>query len=126
VRPAGSDELRTRCEIKNMNSFSHIAKGIDAEVERQIGVWESGGEVEQHTYDYDVAHTRLTARRAKEEADDYRYFPDPDLVPVEPPQALVEAVKRDVDAFAGGAAKADDVTLLALRLGPATAPISPP
>ena len=96
VRPTGSDELRTRCEIKNMNSFSHIAKGIDAEVERQIGVWESGGEVEQHTYDYDVAHNRLTARRAKEEADDYRYFPDPDLVPVEPPAALVETLRASL------------------------------
>jgi aspartyl-tRNA(Asn)/glutamyl-tRNA(Gln) amidotransferase subunit B len=93
VRPAGTDELRTRCEIKNMNSFSHIAKGIDAEVERQIDLWESGGEVEQHTYDYDVAHNRLTARRAKEEADDYRYFPEPDLAPVEPPAALVEELR---------------------------------
>jgi aspartyl-tRNA(Asn)/glutamyl-tRNA(Gln) amidotransferase subunit B len=96
VRPAGSDELRTRCEIKNMNSFSHIARGIDAEVERQVGVWESGGVVEQHTYDYDVAHNRLTARRAKEEADDSRYFPEPDLVPVEPPAALVERLRAEL------------------------------
>ena len=63
VRPDGSDELRTRCEIKNMNSFTHIARGIDAEVDRQIAVWESGGEVEQHTYDFDVAH-RHAHRRA--------------------------------------------------------------
>ena len=55
VRPEGSDELRTRTEIKNMNSFNFIARGIDAEVERQIGVWESGGEVEQQTYDFDAA-----------------------------------------------------------------------
>ncbi len=96
VRPAGSDELRTRCEIKNMNSFSHIARGIDAEVERQVGVWESGDVVEQHTYDYDVAHNRLTARRAKEEADDYRYFPEPDLVPVEPPAELVERLRAEL------------------------------
>ena len=54
VRPAGSDELRTRCEIKNMNSFTYIARGIDAEVARQIEVWESGGEVEQETYDFDA------------------------------------------------------------------------
>jgi aspartyl-tRNA(Asn)/glutamyl-tRNA(Gln) amidotransferase subunit B len=63
VRPTGSDELRTRTEIKNMNSFNFIARGIEAEIERQIGVWESGAEVEQHTYDFDAATGTLTARR---------------------------------------------------------------
>jgi aspartyl-tRNA(Asn)/glutamyl-tRNA(Gln) amidotransferase subunit B len=96
VRLEGSDELRTRTEIKNMNSFSFIARGIDAEIERQIGVWESGGEVEQHTYDFDAATGTLTARRSKEEADDYRYFPEPDLVPVQPPRALVDALRAEV------------------------------
>jgi aspartyl-tRNA(Asn)/glutamyl-tRNA(Gln) amidotransferase subunit B len=96
VRPSGSDELRTRTEIKNMNSFNFIARGIEAEVERQIGVWESGGEVEQQTYDFDAATGSLTARRSKEEADDYRYFPEPDLVPVEPPAELVDALRADV------------------------------
>jgi aspartyl-tRNA(Asn)/glutamyl-tRNA(Gln) amidotransferase subunit B len=101
VRPAGSTELRTRCEIKNMNSFSHIAKGIEAEIARQVEVWESGGQVEQHTYDYDVAHNRLTARRSKEEADDYRYFPDPDLVPIDPPAALVERAHTGLPELPG-------------------------
>jgi aspartyl-tRNA(Asn)/glutamyl-tRNA(Gln) amidotransferase subunit B len=96
VRPAGSDELRTRTEIKNMNSFSHIARGIEAEIARQADVWESGGEVEQQTYDFDVATGALTARRAKEEADDYRYFPEPDLVPVEPPAELVERLRAEL------------------------------
>jgi len=96
VRPAGSDEFRTRCEIKNMNSFNHIARGIEAEVERQVAVWESGGEVEQHTYDFDVATGTLTPRRAKEEADDYRYFPEPDLVPVEPPGELVQRLRAEL------------------------------
>jgi aspartyl-tRNA(Asn)/glutamyl-tRNA(Gln) amidotransferase subunit B len=96
VRPTGSDELRTRTEIKNMNSFNFIARGIDAEVERQIAVWESGGEVEQQTYDFDAATGALTARRSKEEADDYRYFPEPDLVPVEPPTELVDALRAEV------------------------------
>jgi aspartyl-tRNA(Asn)/glutamyl-tRNA(Gln) amidotransferase subunit B len=96
VRPAGSDELRTRCEIKNMNSFTHIARGIEAEVARQIVIWESGGTVEQHTYDFDVASGTLTARRTKEEADDYRYFPEPDLVPVEPPAELVERLRGEL------------------------------
>jgi aspartyl-tRNA(Asn)/glutamyl-tRNA(Gln) amidotransferase subunit B len=96
VRPEGADELRTRTEIKNMNSFNFIARGIEAEIERQIGVWESGGEVEQQTYDFDAATGSLTARRSKEEADDYRYFPEPDLVPVEPPRELVEALRAEI------------------------------
>ena len=96
VRPAGSDELRTRTELKNMNSFNFIARGIEAEVERQIAVWESGGEVRQETYDFDAATGALTARRAKEEADDYRYFPEPDLVPIEPPAELVERLRAQL------------------------------
>ena len=96
IRPEGSDELRTRTEIKNMNSFNFIARGIDAEVERQVGVWESGGEVRQETYDFDAATGTLTARRAKEEADDYRYFPEPDLVPVEPPAELVDRLRSEL------------------------------
>ena len=96
VRPTGSAELRTRTEIKNMNSFSHIGRGIEAEVARQIEVWESGGSVEQHTYDFDVSSGTLTARREKEEADDYRYFPEPDLVPVEPPEELVERLRAEL------------------------------
>jgi aspartyl-tRNA(Asn)/glutamyl-tRNA(Gln) amidotransferase subunit B len=96
VRPTGSDELRTRTEIKNMNSFTFIARGIEAEVERQIAVWESGDEVRQQTYDFDAGTGTLTARRTKEEADDYRYFPEPDLVPVEPPVRLVESLREEV------------------------------
>ena len=96
VRPAGSDELRTRTEIKNMNSFTFIARGIEAEVARQIAVWDAGGEVVQETYDFDAASGALTARRAKEEADDYRYFPEPDLVPVEPPAELVERLRAEL------------------------------
>jgi aspartyl-tRNA(Asn)/glutamyl-tRNA(Gln) amidotransferase subunit B len=96
VRPAGSDELRTRTEIKNMNSFNFIARGIEAEVERQTSVWESGDEVRQQTYDFDAATAMLTARRQKEEADDYRYFPEPDLVPVEPPAELIDALRAEL------------------------------
>jgi aspartyl-tRNA(Asn)/glutamyl-tRNA(Gln) amidotransferase subunit B len=96
VRPAGSDELRTRTELKNMNSFNFVARGIEAEIERQIGVWESGGEVRQETYDFDAATGALTPHRAKEEADDYRYFPEPDLVPVEPPAELRERLRAEL------------------------------
>src|SRR5262245_43991747 len=101
VRPRGSTELRTRTEIKNMNSFTHIARGIEAEIERQVGVWERGDEVRQETYDYDVDTNRLTPRRSKEEADDYRYFPGPDLVPVEPPAGLVERLRLEVPEAPG-------------------------
>ncbi len=96
VRPAGSDELRTRCEIKNLNSFNHIARGIEAEAARQIAVWEEGGELAQETFDFDAASGTLTARRTKEEADDYRYFPEPDLVPVEPPAEMVERLRAEL------------------------------
>jgi aspartyl-tRNA(Asn)/glutamyl-tRNA(Gln) amidotransferase subunit B len=101
VRPAGADDLRTRTEIKNMNSFSHIGRGIEAEVARQIAIWESGGEVVQQTYDFHVDTGRLTARRSKEEADDYRYFPEPDLVPVEPPADLVERMRAELGELPG-------------------------
>jgi len=96
VRPAGSDELRTRCEIKNMNSFNYIARGIDAEAARQIEIWESGGEVRQETFDFDAGTGTLTPRRSKEEADDYRYFPEPDLVPVEPPAEMIERLRAEL------------------------------
>jgi aspartyl-tRNA(Asn)/glutamyl-tRNA(Gln) amidotransferase subunit B len=96
VRPDGSSELRTRTELKNMNSFTFVARGIDAEIARQIDVWESGGEVRQETYDFDAGTGALTPHRAKEEADDYRYFPEPDLVPVEPPADLVERLRAEL------------------------------
>jgi len=96
VRPEGSGELRTRCELKNMNSFRFVAQGIDAEVTRQIKIYESGGEVVQETYDFDAATGALTPRRSKEEADDYRYFPEPDLVPVEPSAELVERLRAEL------------------------------
>jgi aspartyl-tRNA(Asn)/glutamyl-tRNA(Gln) amidotransferase subunit B len=101
VRPGGSAELRTRTELKNMNSFNFIARGIEAEVERQIAVWESGAEVVQETYDFDAASGTLTPRRSKEEADDYRYFPEPDLVPVEPPAELVEQLRAQLPELPG-------------------------
>jgi len=96
VRPRGSGELRTRCELKNMNSFTYVARGIEAEITRQIGVWESGAELQQETFDFDASSGTLTARRSKEEADDYRYFPEPDLVPIEPPAEVVERLRAEL------------------------------
>jgi aspartyl-tRNA(Asn)/glutamyl-tRNA(Gln) amidotransferase subunit B len=84
VRPEGSDELRTRTELKNMNSFAFAARGIEREIERQVGIYESGGEVEQETLHFDPTREDAPPLRSKEEAQDYRYLPEPDLVPLEP------------------------------------------
>jgi aspartyl-tRNA(Asn)/glutamyl-tRNA(Gln) amidotransferase subunit B len=96
VRPHDSGELRTRWELKNMNSFRFVARGIDAAVREQIEVYERGDSVDQHTYDYNADNDTLTIHRTKEEADDYRYFPEPDLVPVEPPAALVDRLRDEL------------------------------
>jgi aspartyl-tRNA(Asn)/glutamyl-tRNA(Gln) amidotransferase subunit B len=101
VREVGETRYRTRTELKNMNSFNHIARGIDAELRRQIETWEGGGEVVQETLDYEVKSDTVTARRRKEEADDYRYFPEPDLVPVDPPAELVERLRAEVPELPG-------------------------
>jgi aspartyl-tRNA(Asn)/glutamyl-tRNA(Gln) amidotransferase subunit B len=101
MRPAGASELRTRCELKNMNSFNFIGRGIEAEIARQIELYESSGEVKQETYDFDAASGTLTAHRSKEEAQDYRYFPEPDLVPYEPEPELIERLKAELPEAPG-------------------------
>src|SRR5438034_11021691 len=101
VREAGETGFRTRTELKNMNSFNHIARGIDAELRRQVAVWESGGAVVQQTLDYEVKSDTVTARRQKEEADDYRYFPEPDLVAIEPERELVERLEHELPVLPG-------------------------
>ena len=94
VRPRGQEELGTRTEIKNLNSFRFVEKAINFEIERQIDVLEDGGEVVQETRLYDSARDETRSMRSKEEANDYRYFPDPDLLPVELDDAYVEAVRE--------------------------------
>src|SRR5205807_2916508 len=101
VRQVGENALRTRTELKNMNSFNHLARGIDAEIRRQISVWESGGQVVQQTLDYEVKSDTVTARRQKEEADDYRYFPEPDLVPIEANSELVDRLREELPELPG-------------------------
>jgi aspartyl-tRNA(Asn)/glutamyl-tRNA(Gln) amidotransferase subunit B len=101
VRPAGSDELRTRTELKNMNSFNFAAKGIEREIARQIRVYEEGGTVEQETLHFDPAHEESPPMRSKEEAQDYRYFPEPDLVPVHPPEDLVDRFRTEIGELPG-------------------------
>ena len=101
VREEGETGYRTRTELKNMNSFNHIARGIDAEVRRQIATWESGAEVVQETLDYEVKSDTVTQRRRKVEADDYRYFPEPDLVPLEPEAETLERLKSELPELPG-------------------------
>jgi aspartyl-tRNA(Asn)/glutamyl-tRNA(Gln) amidotransferase subunit B len=96
VRQAGEEGFRPRWEIKNMNSFKFIGRAIEAAFRQQVVLHESGEEPAQSTYDYDPDTDRLTVHRSKEEADDYRYFPEPDLVPVEPPPDLVERLRGQV------------------------------
>ena len=93
VRPAGQEEFGTRAELKNINSFRFLERAINFEVERQIDVIESGGEVVQETRLYDADKDETRSMRSKEEANDYRYFPDPDLLPVEISDAVIESVK---------------------------------
>jgi aspartyl-tRNA(Asn)/glutamyl-tRNA(Gln) amidotransferase subunit B len=95
VRRPG-EQFRTRWELKNMNSFTFIGRGIEAAAREQIKIYESGGDVEQHTYDYEPGGDTLTPHRTKEEADDYRYFPEPDLVPVRPEGELVERLRDEL------------------------------
>lgn len=90
VRPAGSDELRTRTEVKNLNSIRSLARATAYEIERQIAVYEAGGEVQQATLGWDEARQVTVVQRVKESADDYRYFPEPDLPVVEINAAWVE------------------------------------
>src|SRR6266508_1374045 len=90
VRPRGSTALGQRCEIKNMNSFRFLRQAVDYEVRRQVEVLESGGKVAQETRLFDPARGETRAMRSKEEAHDYRYFPEPDLPPLVVDDALVE------------------------------------
>jgi aspartyl-tRNA(Asn)/glutamyl-tRNA(Gln) amidotransferase subunit B len=96
VRRRGEEGFRPRWEIKNMNSFTFVGRAIEATIRQQVAAHEAGDEVEQSTYDYDADTDRLTVHRSKEEADDYRYFPEPDLVPMAPPLELVERLRGEL------------------------------
>jgi len=96
VRPLGEKKLGTRAELKNLNSFRFVERAIDFEIERQIELLEGGGSVVQETRLYDPAKDETRSMRGKEEANDYRYFPDPDLLPLEIDNALIESVRADL------------------------------
>jgi aspartyl-tRNA(Asn)/glutamyl-tRNA(Gln) amidotransferase subunit B len=94
VRPKGQTEFGTRTELKNMNSFRHVEKALEYEIRRQIAVLEDGEEVVQETRLWDVGQGVTISMRGKEEAHDYRYFPDPDLVPLRIDEKWVEEIRK--------------------------------
>ncbi len=112
VRPVGSSDFGTRCEIKNLNSLRSLGRAIDYEAARQISLLESGGRVAQETRHWDESGGRTESMRSKEEANDYRYFPEPDLVPLAPDDAWRERVRLGL-----GAMPADRRAELAAALG---------
>jgi aspartyl-tRNA(Asn)/glutamyl-tRNA(Gln) amidotransferase subunit B len=93
VRRAGSGEFGTKTELKNMNSFKFLGDGMAAEIRRQIDLLERGLQVVQETLHYDPGTKSLRSLRSKEEAHDYRYFPEPDLVPLAPSPELIERLR---------------------------------
>ena len=96
VRPAGQKEFGTRCEIKNLNSFRFMEKAIEFEISRQIELIEDGGRVVQETRLYDPDRDETRSMRSKEDAMDYRYFPDPDLLPLEITAATIERIRSSM------------------------------
>ncbi len=94
VRPAGSEQLGTKTELKNMNSFRFLQRGVEAELERQRELIAAGGTVTQETLHFDPQSGSLTSLRSKEESHDYRYFPEPDLVPLAPTEAMLREARE--------------------------------
>ncbi|HHQ14460.1 MAG TPA: Asp-tRNA(Asn)/Glu-tRNA(Gln) amidotransferase subunit GatB [Chromatiales bacterium] len=122
IRPQGDAKLGTRTELKNLNSFRFIEKAIEYEIERQIDLVESGGEVVQETRLYDADRDETRPMRSKEEANDYRYFPDPDLLPVVLHEEFIEEVRAGLpelpwqkrERFAAFGLRDDDIASLTL------------
>jgi len=120
LRPAGQSKLGTRTELKNLNSFRFIEKAINFEVERQIDVLEEGGRVVQETRLYDADNDQTRPMRTKEEANDYRYFPDPDLLPVVIGEGFVAKARGELpelpdakrERFRAFGLKDDDIAIL--------------
>jgi aspartyl-tRNA(Asn)/glutamyl-tRNA(Gln) amidotransferase subunit B len=118
IRPAGHSTLGTKTELKNMNSFRFLERGVEAELARQERIVREGGEVEQETLHYDPDTGALSSLRSKEEAHDYRYFPEPDLVPLAPTETMLARAREALPELpAARAARFEE----ALGLHPETA-----
>jgi aspartyl-tRNA(Asn)/glutamyl-tRNA(Gln) amidotransferase subunit B len=124
LRRAGTSELGTKTELKNMNSFRFLERGVAAEIERQRAILERGDEVQQETLHFDPSSGAITSLRSKEEAQDYRYFPEPDLVPIATTVAMLAAARSAIGELPSARAEryeqvlglsADSARLLAFR-----------
>ena len=124
LRPRGEATLGVKTELKNMNSFRFIERGVDAEIARQEAILRDGGTIEQETLHYDVRSGAISSLRSKEEAHDYRYFPEPDLVPIVPTEAMLERARSAIPELPAARAErlerehglsADQAKLLAFR-----------
>ncbi len=115
IRPVGSDVLGTKTELKNMNSFRYLERGVDAEIARQIAIVDGGGQVEQETLHYDPVSGAISSLRSKEEAHDYRYFPEPDLVPVVLDDAMRDAARAALPELPAARAERYEVRARAVR-----------
>jgi len=94
VRPRGEEKFGVKIELKNMNSFRYVERALEYEIQRQIGILEEGGQLVQETRLWDPARNMTSGMRGKEEAHDYRYFPEPDLVPIEIDPEWIEEIRR--------------------------------
>ena len=119
VRPVGSDELRTRCEIKNVNSLRSLGRAIEYEALRHVDLYDSGDAPMQETRHWDEESGRTKSGRPKGDADDYRYFPDPDLVPVDPSREWIEEIRAALPPLPGARREA----LVARGADPASAAV---
>jgi len=124
IRPRGATGLGTKTELKNMNSFRYLERGINAEIARQVALLDAGEPVVQETLHFDPRTERISSLRSKEEAHDYRYFPEPDLVPVAPTGAMLDAARAALPELPAARAErferelglsADDARLFAFR-----------
>src|SRR5207244_4976640 len=124
IRPVGESTFGTKTELKNMNSFRFLERGMEAELARQEGLVRDGREVEQETLHFDPQTGALTALRSKEYAHDYRYFPEPDLVPLAPTEAMLTRAREALPELPAARAErlesevglpADTARLLAFR-----------
>jgi aspartyl-tRNA(Asn)/glutamyl-tRNA(Gln) amidotransferase subunit B len=111
LRPAGEATLGTKTELKNMNSFRFLERGIEAELVRQEEILRAGGKVEQETLHFDPQSGALSTLRSKEEAHDYRYFPEPDLVPVAPTREMLERARAALPELPAARAERFESTL---------------